>query len=423
MNSMYSSPSPTTVSEHFFNPIVQLLPACQATHACPRLPDEKWLPMALTRVLHDCKSGRGFLQELGTRLPVCPEVGAYFESLKSPRRLRLVAELNAKLQADLSRHASGPLASVPALQEFDLYAGDGHWHGAAVHDPVIDQTKYATGHFYGLNLRTRGLVHLTVDDKKARRKEHDMRALKRLDWRVLRQGAPKGRKVIWVWDKAGIDFQQWHRWKENWGIYFISCAKENMTLEVIGQRPFDRKDPANTGVTADDLVATSQGVAVRRITYVDPVDGEHYVLLTTEFSLAPGWIVHLYRLRWNIEKTFDELKNKLSEKKSWATDPIAKQVQAQLLCLAHNLLQLFEQIVLVPAGVENRAEDERREKRLARTKAFVKKRGVAWPKLLESLLTCTQHSLKFIRWLRAHFFSPASCCQALDALRALYAKL
>ena len=71
----------------------------------------------------------------------------------------------------------------------------------------MDGVKYALGHFFGLNLRTQAMVQLTAADQLHRRK-HDMRALKRLELQTLRQGAPVGRQVIWVWDKAGIDFTQ-----------------------------------------------------------------------------------------------------------------------------------------------------------------------------------------------------------------------
>ena len=49
-----------------------------------------------------------------------------------------------------------------------------------------------------------------------------MHVLKRLNNRTLRQGAAKGRKVLYVWDRAGIDFRQWRRWKQASGIYFLS---------------------------------------------------------------------------------------------------------------------------------------------------------------------------------------------------------
>ena len=40
------------------------------------------------------------------------------------------------------------------------------------------------------------------------------------------QDAPKGTKVLYAWDRAGIDFLQWHHWKQ-WGVYFISLQKAN----------------------------------------------------------------------------------------------------------------------------------------------------------------------------------------------------
>jgi IS4 transposase len=84
----------------------------------------------------------------------------------------------------------------------------------------------------------------------------------------------------------------------------------------------------NQGVVADELLGTSQGVMVRRVTYRDPVGGENFFFLTNEQTLPPGILAHLYRLRWDIEKVFDEFKNKLSEKKAWASGATAKTVHA-----------------------------------------------------------------------------------------------
>ena len=49
-----------------------------------------------------------------------------------------------------------------------------------------------------------------------------MRTLKRQTANQLRQHAPKGRKVLYVWDRAGIDFRQWNQWKDLSGIYPLS---------------------------------------------------------------------------------------------------------------------------------------------------------------------------------------------------------
>lgn len=99
---------------------------------------------------------------------------------------------------------------------------------AAVHDPKrLDRSgtmrKEAAGHFFLLDLRTHFLSHLTgTDQSGTRKREHDMHAMKRLPVDVLRGGQPKGTKVILAWDKAGIDFNWWHKVKRSSGLYFIS---------------------------------------------------------------------------------------------------------------------------------------------------------------------------------------------------------
>jgi hypothetical protein len=195
------------------------------------------------------QSGRDFLQDLADRHHVEILRTTFFESLKSKRRLALLSEILAQVQVHMRRSLPDPFAAFTA-------------------------TKYATGHLYALCLRSHCVTHLTVSDQVGRKKEHDMRALKRQDIVALRQGAAKGRKVLYIWDRAGIDFRQWFKWKES-GIYFLSREKENMKLEIVAL---------------------------------------------------------LYKCRWDVEKVFDEFKNKLGETKSWASTANAKTCQARLLC-------------------------------------------------------------------------------------------
>jgi hypothetical protein len=120
---MASLPPDTALPTRFFSPLLDLLPACQHRRHCPDLADADWLRLGIQRCLQPQASGRGFLQALATLgVGYCPENSYFFESLKSQRRLTLCAEINARLCA-----------------------------------------------------------HLTVNDQQARKKEHDMRALKRLE--------------------------------------------------------------------------------------------------------------------------------------------------------------------------------------------------------------------------------------------------
>ncbi len=211
-------------AEGFFAPARTHLDQAPSARFCPELSDDQWLLLGVRRALEDRPTGRGFLQHLSAAGLEAPRTNHFFETLKSGRRLALIAECSHGLARSLPALGEDFWGGVPELEGFETYAGDGHFHAAAAHDaPAADDgVKYATGHFFSLNLRTHALAHLTAADQVARKKEHDMHALKRLSMEELRQGADKGRKVLYVWDRAGIDFQKWHHWKHSGGLYFLS---------------------------------------------------------------------------------------------------------------------------------------------------------------------------------------------------------
>ena len=236
------------------------------------------------RCLAEQESGRAFLHAHALPVPHLPDVVQYFDSLGSGRRLELIAQASDALFERLPRASKveDPFAQHRELDGFWLFAGDGHYHKAAVHNPRVVNaaelipkpallpaeggamsrkreepagTKYAAGHFFALDLRTHLMRHLAAADQQERRKEHDMRALKRLPISELRMGAPRGIKVLYVWDRAGIDFRQWYHRKQS-EVYFISLEKTNMKLsEEAASREWDRTDPRNAGVLAASLAS------------------------------------------------------------------------------------------------------------------------------------------------------------------------
>jgi hypothetical protein len=414
------------VARRLFDPALDLLPSCSHLRSCPELSDANWLRLGVSRCLQPTRSGRHFLQNLASQDPeLDPGNSLFFETLKSQRRLDLCAELNTKLCAEGRKRLPDILAPFACLDEFDIYAGDGHFHKHAVHDPAYDDgKKYAVGHLYTRNLRTGLLSHLCVFDQVNRKKEHDMRALKRMTIAQLRQGAPKGRKVLYVYDLAAIDFKQWYDWKQGSGIYMLSRTKENMNLLKCGDLPFDKSDPINAGILADELVGGG-GVTMRRIIYHDPVGGEIYEFLSNlnDPNVPPGVLAFLYKIRWNLEKSFDEFKNKLGEQKAWATSATAKAMQAQFLCLTLNLLHLLEHDLEQDEGIHNEPEKKRRAKRLAQAKAAAAESGLTLPKTVELVQNITQHSVKLIRWVATQLWLsnpwPVACATLADLYRHL----
>jgi hypothetical protein len=247
--------------------------------------------------------------------------------------------------------------------------------------------------------------------------------LKRLTPRGLRQEVPKGRRTLIIYDRAGIDFDYWQRCRHECAIYFLSRTKSNTVLSWEERRPWDTSDPRNRGVQENVRVKTRDGHHLRLICYIDPISGKAYEFLTNEPDLPPGVLAELYRRRWDVEKVFDELKNKLGEKKAWATSSAAKQTQAHLLTLTHNLLLLYEQALAVRHAVQNQAEDQRRRERIKAQQQSARQNGRPLSTLVARAVSATQHCVKFIRWLRDALRYQLAETTAVLRLKQLYATL
>jgi hypothetical protein len=417
---MHVAPANTTVNAAFFQPLAGLASQSSHARACPDFPDGDYLQCGLLRVLESSTSGRAFLQEHGARLNNSPSQANYFATLHSPRRGAVVADVNDALRIKANQTLPDRLAGIPELAAYEVFAVDGHWHKAASHDPRHHGVKMAVGHFYSLNLRTHTLRQLAVGEGVH---EHDISVLKRLTPRGLRQEVPQGRRTLLIYDRAGIDFDYWQRCRHECAIYFLSRTKSNTVLSWEGRRPWDTADPRNRGVQEDQRVKTRDGHRLRLIGYVDPVAGKAYEFLTNEPNLPPGVLAELYRRRWDVEKVFDELKNKLGEKKAWATSAEAKQAQAHFLTITHNLLLLYEQALAQRHAVQNQAEDQRRRERRQAQQQIARKMGQPLSALVARALSATQRSVKFIRWLRAALRYQLAETTAVLRLKQLYATL
>ncbi len=401
--------------------------------ACTALGDLDFLESGISRCLSAVASGRDFLQKHGDKGRKDIERTLFFKALKSARRLANLVSVNLKVARVMGSRLADPFAEIEELSSFDIFAGDGHFHEAACHDPhklkkpkpakkkangnrQKQAKKLQTGHFFMLGMRDHHLRHHALAKRRpGGGNEHDMHTLKRVGARALRFGAKVGRKVMIVWDRAGIDFAFWEKSKRL-GVYFISREKVNMKIQVIGLTPhFDRKDKRNAGVTADELVGPGGGGSMlRRVTYTDS-KGVIYKYLTTEMTL-PAWvIVLLFKQRWDIEKVFDEVKNKMLERKSWASSKTAKEMHANFVCLTHNLMMLLEDEIEKKDGIDNAPERERKVGRLE----DAKESGAGY--VATMMQRFTVRSVKFVRWLQTFIYSDAPWGDALARLAKIYA--
>lgn len=406
------------VNDLFFAPITPLVLNSPSTRACPEFSDLDFVRLGIQRVLEASPSGRGFLQEHGARFAHTPSHTNYFDTLRSERRGQLLDTVHDALAEVLDPRLVDRLAHIPELALYECFACDGHWHRAATHDPRHDGAKLAVGHFYSLNLRRDSLRHLACAEGLH---EHDMSALKRVKPRGLRQGVARGRRVLVVYDKAGIDFQFWKRCRQECAVYFLSLVKEDMVYDWIKDRDWDREDPRHHGVQSDRSVMTREGVELRIVEYINPVDGERFAFLTNEPDLPPGVIAELYRRRWEIEKVFDEIKNKLCERKAWGTSVETRSAQARLIAITHNLLLAYQQHLENEHDIQNRPEDRRRIQRTTQAQEQALQAGRPLTTLVRASRRATQCCVKFIRWLRSALRDQLTEDVAVDRLQTLYA--
>ena len=371
------------------------------------------------------QSGREWVQQLQMTINAMINVSLFFDGLKSSRRLGLLVEINSSLLKMLGAVAGtqkDPLSYIPSLDGYAVYASDGHYEAAASHTkPLFDKIRPPAG-FFAINLRTRGLSLLDIARPKPLKvREHDISALKRLGSTVLRMGEPKGVKVIHVYDPAIVDYRAWAKWKAR-GVYIVTREKKNSAADIQGELQWDKSLPENAGVVSDQLVAPGAGHLLRRTVYEDPVLGTRYTFLTNVMDVPPGVIAFLYKLRWDIEKAFDEKKSKLQEKKSWATSTTALCQQAQFIAITYNLMNLLENKLEDEEGLRDEKVLERKKRRTAKEEEIALKKNSTPNAHVSRHQRPSQRSLQFIRWLRYCLTFETPWSEGVDKLRPYMAK-
>lgn len=222
-----------------------------------------------------------------------------------------------------------------------------------------------------------------------------------------------------VIDPVAVDFEFLRGAKFKGHCTVITRMKRNLKVVECRALKWDAADPRNDGVQSDERIRFDSAGEFRRVVYVDPETLEEFDLLTTEFQLAPGVIAHLYRLRWDIEKLFDQCENLLGENKAWATGPIPAQVQNEFLVIAHNLMLLLSQRLETQEGIR----DEKLERKNAlwmtarRVAASQKQRKVSG--LVGKLRAITRWSSQYVRWLTDAIQQGWEWSKGLEKLRPM----
>lgn len=424
VNPPNSTASPL-LEDVFFAPLLQALQTPGITRGCAAVDDPSVVTLAVLRVLENSKTGRDFIQTHG--IPTIPGLtrSNYFDSLASPRRLKMFVALERELQRQqlpALRVHDDRLAHFPELDHMEIWAADGHHIAHATHDPRNEKGSYnSVNAIYKIDLRSGWMRFMDLVLPTARGLEHEITTLKRQDKEDLRCGATKGRSTLLVYDSAIIDFQFAYNLKQSKSIYILTAWKNNLAPLTAMPRPVDPTHPANALIISDETLYFNNTPGTwRRITARCPDSEEIYITLTNQMTLSPGALNQCRRLRWTIEKAFDQQEQKLDEPKAWSTSDAGKRIQAIAMSIVHNLLRLFEAKLKSEEGIEDTKVIKAWQNDLAKRAEKARAAGRHLPQqLYQALYRPTEVSLQFIRWLRVSLTRPTCYRQAIEQLRPL----
>ena len=210
-----------TLDEIFRAIITEAFSYARSSRECGGLSDEGLLLYCCRRVLGDFKSGRDFQQfniELGKAKFASSTIS---DALKSPRRLSMVKEVSWGTERIISRLMNelkvDYLADFDYLNEYEVYAGDGHFIEHACHtktyDTKVEQRRagklpklHAAGTLYLQSLRN-GLLKSYSPITDGTRKSHEMPVF-RDAYNDFSENRDE-KKAIFVLDRAYPDHTWW----------------------------------------------------------------------------------------------------------------------------------------------------------------------------------------------------------------------
>ena len=143
-------------------------------------------------------------------------------------------------------------------------------------------------------------------------------------------------------DRGYVHFLRLHRLHAA-GAFFVTRLKTGIRYYVAASRPVDE----TVGLRSDQTIRLSsrQGrreypEALRRISYLDPDNGQFLVFLTNCFALEALLIAQIYRRRWGIELFWRWIKQHLRLRGFYSTSPNGVRVQIWSALCAYLLVAI-----------------------------------------------------------------------------------
>lgn len=152
--------------------------------------------------------------------------------------------------------------------------------------------------------------------------------------------------TIYVFDKGYNDYKAFERFTIN-DTGFVTRIKDNAVYRNIDANEIS--EAIHCGVLADDVIEidvkenkTSRTLKLRKITFYDRVNKREFEFLTNLMDMRPDMIAALYKVRWQIEILFKQLKQNFPLKYFLGDNENAVKIQIYCVLIVNLLMAVIK---------------------------------------------------------------------------------
>lgn len=152
--------------------------------------------------------------------------------------------------------------------------------------------------------------------------------------------------TIYVFDKGYNDYKAFKKFSDN-ETGFVTRIKDNAVYEPVSENEIDEQ--IHSGVLQDEIIEltvkegpTTSKLELRKIKFYDRVLKREFEFLTNLFEMRPDLVAAIYKLRWQIELLFKQVKQNFPLKYFLGDNENAIKIQIYCTLIANLLMTVIQ---------------------------------------------------------------------------------
>jgi len=152
--------------------------------------------------------------------------------------------------------------------------------------------------------------------------------------------------TIYVFDKGYNDYKAFQKFSDN-NTGFVTRIKDNAVFETVSKNEIE--EHIHSGVLEDEIIEltvkdgeSTSKLRLRKIRFYDRVLKREFEFLTNLFEMRPDLVAAIYKLRWQIELLFKQLKQNFPLKYFLGDNENAIKIQIYCALIANLLMTVIQ---------------------------------------------------------------------------------